>query len=148
MIETLYRVSVVLHEDNVNYFSRQYGDDIVNAKKGCVDSSNHLAEDGRIEEVAIFSCELAAKLCERLLLRAGGETMLDFSDEEIEDIKLNMAFIAGYQNMMDAIEEEKLIEMIKELVSMSRQTQYDEEYLKGVEEALCQSLENVRCGLG
>lgn len=74
--------------------------------------------------------------------------MLDFSDEEIEDIKLNMAFIAGYQNMMDALEEEKLIEMIKELVSMSRQTQYDEEYLKGVEEALRQSLENVRCGLG
>lgn len=147
MIETLYRVSVVLHEDDVNYFSQQYRDDVVNAKKGASFGS-HFAVDGRIEEVAIFSCELAAKLCEKLLLRAGRETMLDFSDEEIEDIKSNMAFIAGYQNMMDALEEEKLIEMIKELVSMSRQTQYDEEYLKGVEEALRQSLENVRCGLG
>lgn len=35
--------------------------------------------------------------------------MLDFSQEEVEDIKLHMAFIAGYQNMMDALEEEKLI---------------------------------------
>lgn len=73
MIETLYRVSVVLHEDDVNYFSRRYGYDTINAKKGCIDCSSHLAEDGRIEEVAIFSCELAAKQCEKLLLKLGGE---------------------------------------------------------------------------
>ena len=71
MIETLYRVSVILHEDDVNYFSRQYGVDIINAKKGCIDCSSHLAEDGRIEEVAIFSCKLTAKQCEKLLLKLG-----------------------------------------------------------------------------
>lgn len=72
--------------------------------------------------------------------------MLDFSDEEIENIKLNMAFVAGYQNMMDVLDEEKLIGKIKEIVFVNKQTQYDEEYLKGVEEALRQVLENIRCG--
>lgn len=69
--------------------------------------------------------------------------MLDFSDEEMEDIKLNMAFIAGHQNTMDALEEEKLFEKIKELVSMNKQTQYDGEYLKGVEEALQSSFKKM-----
>lgn len=73
MIETLYRVSVVFHEDDVNYFSRQYGESVVEAKKGCIDCSSHLEEDGKIVEVAVFSCELAAKRCENILLKLGDE---------------------------------------------------------------------------
>ena len=62
--------------------------------------------------------------------------MIDFSDEELQSMKRSAAYFAGYQNTMDALEEEKLIEKIKEMVNIDKQTQYDEEYLKGVGEAL------------
>lgn len=67
MIIPVYIVSVVFHEDSVNYFSTEYARKVRHAKCGARKEDSFLSEEGFIAESAEFLCRQKAERCERLL---------------------------------------------------------------------------------
>ena len=71
--------------------------------------------------------------------------MIDFSDEAIQNMKRNAAYVAGYQNTLDEIElygVTKVRKIVESEVASSADL-YWEEYRKGRKDALEDEISNL-----